>query len=60
MKISEFCFKAFATAVVIVISLSIAGWIGLYGVWTIVSAIAILGGIVGVIGIISAIWEKNN
>jgi hypothetical protein len=57
MTTSEFCFKACGTCVVLVIALSIAGWIGLSGIWGIVAFLAVIAGIALVVGIIVSIWE---
>ena len=59
MKTSEFCFKSFGTCVVLVIALSIVGWIsGSREIFGLVALVAIIGGIALVVGIISSIWEK--
>ncbi len=57
MTTSEFCFKAFGTCVVLIGALSIAGWIGLSGIWGIVAFLGVIGGIFLVIAIIASIWE---
>lgn len=58
MRNSELCFKAFWTGVVLVIALSILGWIGLSEIWPFVAILGTLTGILLVIGIILLIWEE--
>jgi len=57
MKISEFCYKACGTCVVLIVALSIAGWIGLSDIWALVAILGVIGGIALVVGIIASIWE---
>jgi len=58
MEISEFCFKASGTCVVILVALAIAGWIGLPGFWWLVATLGVVAGIFLTIGIIAYIWEN--
>lgn len=57
MKTSEFSFKVFGTCLVLVIALSIFGWIIGGGVWNLVTFIGTIGGIALVIAIVALIWE---
>ena len=57
MKISDFCYRAFGTCLVLVVAFSIATWIGLAMLWSTVAVIGIVGGAALVVGIIASIWE---
>lgn len=57
MTTSEFCFKSCGTCVVLIVALSITGWIGLSEIWDIVAFLAVIAGFALVIGIIASIWE---
>ena len=56
-KIYGYFFKAFGTGVVLVIALSLVGWIAKTDIWTLVLVLGVLSGIALVIGIILSIWN---
>lgn len=58
MKISQFCYKACATCVVLVIAIYILYKLEIAGFIYYAKAIGLVGGIALVIGIIASIWEK--